>query len=141
MQGAVGPWPALQLETTDTQCVLPMLKPIAAFSVWALLGSPCLAADNCEPLRARIEANIASKGINGFALSTVDAQAEVAGQVVGQCANGTRKIVYVRSGDRSASPHAAPGARPAPARAPSRQEDILTECRDGRVFMGGRCKD
>lgn len=127
-----------------------MLKPALSLSVLLLIGSPALAAENCEPLRLQIEANIASKGITGFTVRTVDAAAEVPGQVVGQCGNGSKKIVYARSGGSAASEpgppprpvSAPPVARPqAPARRLTRDQDILTECRDGSVSVGGSCKN
>ena len=107
------------------------------------------AADNCEALRARIEANIASKGIAGFTVTTVDAAATLPGQMVGSCDNGAKKIVYARGGSAPAAHPAAQAAQvPAQPAAPrpkatqkgTRDEDILTECKDGTVSMGGSCK-
>ena len=50
---------------------------VTQLSVVALLVVPAwaqtAATDNCEPLRERIEANIASKGVTGFAVTVVDA--------------------------------------------------------------------
>ncbi|MCU0926708.1 MAG: DUF1161 domain-containing protein [Hydrogenophaga sp.] len=127
-----------------------MLKSALCLFVLALIGSAAFAAENCEPLRLQIEANIASKGISGFTVRTVDVAADVPGQVVGQCGNGSKKIVYARSGGASASE---PGLPPKTVSAPAvakpkppvtrttRDEDIITECRDGSVSVGGRCKN
>jgi len=53
---------------------------------------------------------------------------------VGSCELGTRKIVYQREGAESA-----PAAVPAPSRSPE-DDDILTECKDGTVSVGGDCR-
>ena len=106
------------------------------------------APDNCEPLRAQIEANIAAKGVTGFALTVVAADAAVAGTVVGTCGNGARKIVYAKgaapaqaAAPVSARPAAAQPTRPTAPQRPTRDEDILTECKDGSVVRGGNCKN
>jgi hypothetical protein len=113
-------------------------------------------ANNCEPIRARIEANIASKGVSDFSVTVVDEAAPVSGEVVGQCDLGRKKIVYER-GDRPAggaggtpiAPAAAPQVPSSPApspaakgaqKAPAADQGILTECKDGTVTMGGNCK-
>jgi hypothetical protein len=54
--------------------------------------------------------------------------------VVGSCELGSKKIVYQR--EVGSAP---PGAGPAPARSPE-DADILTECKDGTVSVGGDCK-
>lgn len=92
-------------------------------------------ADNCEPLRARIEANIASKGITDFSVTTVDADATAPGEVVGTCALGTKKIVYARGG--AATSGAVPITRP---QRPTPDEEIWVECKDGSMVKGGGCK-
>lgn len=105
-----------------------------------LLSSGAFAADICEPLREHIEFQIASTGATGFAVMVVDADAEVAGKVVGTCARGARKLVYVRA---STPPAAGRPARPTAATVASRteEEDIITECRDGTVVRGNAsCK-
>lgn len=105
------------------------------------------AAASCEALQAQIEAKIRAAGVAQFTLTTVDAGARAVGKVVGTCALGARKIMYVAG--PSAGPSAAPMATPSAAAstpraraAPSRPgtEAILTECRDGSVSMGGDCK-
>ncbi|MBL8387915.1 MAG: DUF1161 domain-containing protein [Hydrogenophaga sp.] len=99
----------------------------------SLAGAPVMAGDICEPLREQIEVQIAGTGKTGFAVVVADVDAPVAGKVVGTCAKGTRKLVYVladNAGGRT--------ARPAPptttALAPARPRGaVITECRDGSV--------
>jgi len=100
----------------------PWLIPMAL----ALAGT-AHGAENCEALRTQIEAKIAAAGVTRFTVVTVDANAEAAGQVVGSCDLGSKKIVYQREG--------APAAGAAPA-----GEEILTECKDGTVSVGGDCR-
>jgi hypothetical protein len=113
---------------------------------WTLLGLGLLmagsafAAGICEPLREQIEFQIAGTGATGFAVIVVDANAQVAGKVVGTCARGARKLVYVRASDRPATVRP---ARSAPATVAAREtdEDIITECRDGTEVRGNAsCK-
>jgi hypothetical protein len=100
----------------------PWLIPMALALAGAAHG-----AENCEALRTQIEAKIAAAGVTRFTVVTVDANAEAAGQVVGSCDLGSKKIVYQREG--------APAAGAAPA-----GEEILTECKDGTVSVGGDCR-
>ena len=103
-----------------------------------LVSSGAFAADICEPLREHIEFQIASTGATGFAVIVVDADAEVAGKVVGTCARGARKLVYVRA---SAPPMARPARPAATVASRTEDEDIITECRDGTVVRGNAsCK-
>lgn len=105
-----------------------------------LMAGGAVAADICEPLREHIEFQIASTGATGFAVIVVDADAEVAGKVVGTCARGARKLVYVRASSSQATGRP---ARPPAATVASREEDadIITECRDGTVVRGNAsCK-
>ena len=105
-----------------------------------LVSDAAHATDICEPLREQIEVQIAGTGATGFAVVVVDADAEVAGKVVGTCAKGARKLVYVRAAG-SAAP--AKPARPATAAPRPRASDanVITECRDGTVVRGNApCK-
>ena len=107
--------------------------------LWLLPAALALAgaahsAENCEALRAQIESKISAAGVTRFAVLTVDANAPAAGQVVGSCELGSKKIVYQREVGSAPS-----GAAPAPARPPE-DADILTECKDGTVSVGGDCK-
>jgi len=102
------------------------MKPWLISMALALAGA-AHGAENCEALRTQIEAKIAAAGVTRFTVVTVDANAEAAGQVVGSCDLGSKKIVYQREG--------APAAGAAPA-----GEEILTECKDGTVSVGGDCR-
>ena len=104
-----------------------------------LMAGGAFAGDICEPLREHIEFQIAGTGATGFAVIVVDADAEVAGKVVGTCARGARKLVYVRA---SGAPTTSRPARPAATVASrTEDEDIITECRDGTVVRGNAsCK-
>ncbi|MDM0018792.1 DUF1161 domain-containing protein [Variovorax saccharolyticus] len=95
-------------------------------AAWALAAAAS-GAEDCEALRARIEAKIAAAGVLRFAVTTVDAAAPAEGQVVGSCELGSKKIVYRRD--------LAPGSEPSrPRSAP-----MLTECKDGSSSVGGDC--
>ena len=111
----------------------------------ALLAQDAWAADICEPLREQIEAQIAATGKSGFAVMVVDADADVAGKVVGTCAKGARKLVYVQSAATGAGTVASAKVAPRPAMAAqaprSRGPVVITECRDGSVVQGNAtCK-
>ena len=103
-----------------------------------LLASSAHAADVSEPLREQIEFQIAATGATGFAVVVVDADDPLAGKVVGTCAKGSRKLVYVRGagvGAKSARPVA-----PVPV-ARGKDANTITECRDGTVVRGyATCK-
>lgn len=50
-------------------------------------------ADNCEPIRAQIEARMRAGGLLNVQLVVVDLASNLPGRVVGNCGQGTRKIV------------------------------------------------
>jgi Protein of unknown function (DUF1161) len=128
-----------------------MFKTLALLALlWGSLAQ-ATPADPCEPLRARIESQVAARGITRFSVTVVEASAPVAGKVVGSCAEGQRKVVLRRgaANDDGAGATAlslpaqlasvARIRKPAPARAPG--ADIITECRDGTVIQGhASCK-
>ena len=117
----------------------PLSMPLCLLG-FGLLAGCAHAADVCEPLREQIEVQIAATGATGFAVLVVDANAEVAGKVVGTCAKGARKLVYVRG---AASGAGARSARTVPAAPVARSKDThtITECRDGTVVRGyATCK-
>ena len=90
-------------------------------------------AESCEALRAEIEAKISAAGVQSFTVSTVAVDDPAEGQVVGSCERGSKKIVYRREG--------APGT-PTTARPRGGGDDqILTECKDGTVSVGGACRN
>lgn len=123
-------------------------SPSLLAAVLCLAACSAQAADTCEELKSRIEANIAGKGVLDFSVTVVDEAATVTGQVVGHCGNGTQKIVYsrgARAGASSAGSAASPGIAAKPAAAPvvpkpGKNQGILTECKDGTVSVGGTCK-
>ncbi|WP_291013202.1 DUF1161 domain-containing protein [Hydrogenophaga sp.] len=106
-------------------------------------------ADNCEPIRARIEAQIRDAGVARFSVTVVPNDTPVTGEVVGSCDNGQQKIVYTRGVGAEApgipAPPNAQSARPTspppvrPVRRPTPETEILTECKDGSVSRGGTC--
>ncbi|MEN9544079.1 MAG: hypothetical protein RLZZ598_912 [Pseudomonadota bacterium] len=95
----------------------------------ALACAPAAAqVSNCEPLREQIAARFKAGGLPQVKLVVMEAAASAPGRVVGTCERGTRKIVQVNEGT-------------APPRPAARSDDaLLTECRDGRVQMGGSCR-
>jgi hypothetical protein len=97
-------------------------------AAWAF-ATAAIGAEDCEALRARIEARIAAAGVVRFAVTTVDAAAPAQGQVVGSCELGSKKIVYQRD--------LAPGSEPSRSR--PRSAPMLTECKDGSSSVGGDC--
>lgn len=110
-----------------------------AHSSWLLLAACALAGnataqdtDNCEAIRAQIESKIAASGVLGFSVTVVDANANATGQVVGSCALGARKIVYVRPSS-AGTDNASTPAKP-------RGSAVITECKDGSAPVGGHCK-
>ena len=90
---------------------------------------PAAGAENCETIRAQIDSKVRASGVVNFTLTTVDAAAKIDGKVVGSCDLGTKKIVYVLND----SPARPPATK-------SRNEPMLTECKDGSVSVGGDCK-
>lgn len=97
----------------------------------ALAALPALAAaaSNCDTIRAQIEAKLHAGGLSSFTLEVMDTDAPSRGKVLGSCERGTKKIVQVGAAVAAAS------SAPRPAREP-----ILTECKDGRVLVGGDCR-
>ena len=127
--------------------MFPHLKSLFAAALLVLGGAAH--ADNCEPIRAQIEAKIRDAGVAVFTVTVVPNAAATVGEVVGSCDNGQKKIVYARGAGAAPAPAATP---PAAARAPTSvppassrprrptpASDILTECKDGSVSRGGSC--
>lgn len=107
-----------------------------SLSLMIAMAMPALAfANNCEALRAQIEAKIAAAGVSQFSVTVVEASAASSGgQVVGSCAQGTKKIVYTRAAAQQVLPAASAPARKAKPR------KVLTECKDGTVSVDGNCR-
>ncbi len=94
---------------------------------WALLlASAPAAAVDCDTLRTQIEQKFRAGGVREPVLRIVDAAASAPGRVVGSCERGARKIVH-------------DSGRATPAAARPRDDELLTECKDGRVQRGGHC--
>lgn len=105
----------------------------------SMLSGPSPAADNCDPIKAQIEARMRAGGLSNFTLVTVELSTARSGRVVGTCGMGSRQIVYlpgVALGDADGAITAAPrraAARENPA------DKIPTECKDGSVVVGPDC--
>ena len=85
-------------------------------------------ADNCEAIASQIEARMRAGGLPAPRLINVDRGTTAGGRVVGSCANGSKQIVLVGgSAAASSALHAAPA------------DNIITECKDGRVVRGPDC--
>lgn len=97
-----------------------------SFLLVGLLAGSALADDNCEPIRADIEARIRAAGVPTALVTVLPLDAASTGKVVGSCDLGRKKIVYDATGAAVAAP---------PVAAP-----VLTECRDGSTPVDGRCK-
>ena len=115
--------------------------PLAAALALALtLMCSASHADSCEPLRAQIESKIKAAGVTNYSVVTVDNAASAAGQVVGSCAMGAKKIMYAKGDAPVASPSAATAANKTAFPAKTKAGAMLTECKDGTVSVGGDCK-
>ena len=117
-----------------------MPRPILAF-VPLLLTCTASLADNCESVIAQIDAKIRAAGVANFTLTTVGTDDAAPGKVVGTCGLGTRKILYLaqaKAVGAAASTASAPARRSAK---PKVASDMITECRDGSMSLGGECKN
>lgn len=107
-------------------------------SLLAALASPTHAL-TCEELKSQVEAKIRAAGVKHFSVVVTESSASAPGRVVGNCGQGTKKLLYT-SVSSGASP-AAPAGPPASAAAPRHaRPPVLTECKDGTVTLGGDCK-
>jgi Protein of unknown function (DUF1161) len=130
-----------------------MLKFLLPAVVLACLSAPSY-ADNCDDLRAQIDAKIKAAGVASYSVTVVDIAASAPGKVVGSCARGQKKIMYAvnaTSASMQTKPPAATASAPASATSAAAVkkptvavgksgEAILTECKDGTVSKGGSCK-
>jgi hypothetical protein len=99
-----------------------MFRHLFTLTAGALVASASL-ANNCDTIRAGIDAKIRASGVTDFRLTTLPADAPASGRVVGSCDQGTKKIVYAQAAS-------APAAK---------TERIITECKDGSTPVGGAC--
>lgn len=104
------------------------VRPAAALLAGLLIATAAQAT-TCESLRTQIEARIAAAGVARFSVTVVEADAPAPGRAVGSCDMGRRKIVYLQA--PAASTSSAAGSEP----------PMLTECRDGRISLGGDCRN
>ncbi|OGB18923.1 MAG: hypothetical protein A2W72_15370 [Burkholderiales bacterium RIFCSPLOWO2_12_67_14] len=116
-----------------------MLKTL--LTTTSLMAATAVHADPCEPLRARIEQQIASAGVQNFSVVAVDVAQDVRGKVVGSCAFGEKKVVYARGHQRVRVQVSSLDELAVTLRTPASTPDdrILTECKDGTVSRGGNC--
>ena len=123
-----------------------MLKP--AHTLALLLLASTAQANNCDAIRADIDARVRANGIGNHSLSVVDRAALAPGRVVGSCDQGSKKILMTQPGMSALATAAGPAAasatgQPAPSRRDPRRstttDDILTECRDGSIVTGPDC--
>lgn len=134
---------------------MPTSSTLVLLAAAAMAGSAVAApaADSCDTLRSDIEARIRASGVAVFSVAVVDAAAHAPGVVVGSCALGTRKIVYLKGvavaapPPVSAVPVAPAASRPPVLRSimsappPAADGDaVLTECKPGYVSIRGECK-
>ncbi len=108
---------------------MPKLKSILGL-VWPALACTAAQADNCEQFRWQIEAKIRASGGASATVVVAALAASTPGRVVGSCGKGTRKLVYTQGG---------PVAAGSPAAMRHRDDNVLTECKDGSVSVGGDC--
>lgn len=120
-----------------------MHKPLLCALLLTLLSTGAAAqGETCEALRARIESQIAAKGVTQFTVSTVDTAASVPGKTVGSCDLGRKKIVYARSAGAAAAQAPQANAQPPKQQPthPTPDSEIWVECKDGSLVKGGGCK-
>jgi len=104
---------------------------LLATSVFAAVGK------NCEELRTEVAAKFRARGVNAPNIEILPAAQTTSARTVGTCELGTKQLVFF-PGEYNALPAASshvPKASPA-CRA---RDEILTECKDGTVSVGGSC--
>jgi hypothetical protein len=77
------------------------MKALIAIVALLLIAAPAMAQrKDCEELKGEIDAKIKNNGVKAFTLDIVPNEQvkEGAGNVVGSCDGGTKKIVYKRGG-------------------------------------------
>jgi hypothetical protein len=102
--------------------------------LWLLLASSACHASNCDSIRDQIDAKLRAAGVTRFTLNIVDAAAAAPGRNVGSCERGGKKILYTAPGAAETTSATSPAAKPN-----KRPEAVLTECKDGKVILGGDC--
>ena len=98
-------------------------------------------ADNCEAIRAQIDAKINAAGVRNYSVTVVEAAASTPGKIVGTCNKAANKIVYTQNKPTGLAATAAlPNAIKTAPSVKKKSETILTECKDGSTSAGGTCK-
>ena len=115
------------------------LRALVALALGGIVAGPAHAV-SCDELRSAVEAKIRRHGVSNFSLSVIDADQAPNGKLVGTCALGTKKLVYV-PGSQSAAPAPAGPQSPRPmTSAKAGGEPMIVECFDGKVYTEGPCK-
>ena len=118
-----------------------MLKTRLTASLLALTAA-ATQANNCDAIRAGIDARVRANGIVNHSLRVVDRAASAPGLVVGNCDQGAKKILMTQPGVAAPASGTASGTPMSSRREPRRSnvsDDILTECRDGSIVTGPDC--
>jgi hypothetical protein len=118
-----------------------LLSSIRTGIALALLSALHCHAITCDELRPQVEARIRAGGVTQFSVTVADAAVPSEGKLVGTCDHGAKKLVYL-PGVPSMKPTMTPAAKPsvAPAGSLKKNEQIVTECKDGSVSLQGDCK-
>jgi hypothetical protein len=122
-----------------------LLSPIRAGTAMALLSALHCHAITCDELRPEVEARIRAGGVTQFSVTVAEAVEPSAGKVVGACDHGAKKLIYL-PGVPPLKPMMTPVVKPtaaprvAPAESLKKNEQIVTECKDGSVSLQGDCK-
>lgn len=117
-----------------------MLKTITS-GACLVIATSAFAADNCESIRAGIDAKIRASGVARYTVIVVDNGAAATGRVVGTCDHGAKRILYSQP---AATAGSAVALRPFPKPrqlANRGSGAVLTECKDGSVSHDGKCRD
>jgi hypothetical protein len=77
-----------------------MKKAVLIFTMLALSSHAQAAIKPCEELKDEIAKKIESKGVQSYTLKIVPAGESSDGREVGSCEQGSKKIYYIRAGDK-----------------------------------------
>lgn len=91
----------------------PALRFLLVLFLITAAGSAQAKKQDCDELRARIDAKLRSGGVQGYSLDIVEAGDTGSARVVGTCDQGTHRIVYARGGGKPTPPVKETSAAPA----------------------------
>src|SRR5262245_26049863 len=74
-----------------------VMKKLLLALTMSFASAAAFAADNCEEIKAQIDAKIKAVGVPLYKLEVVDVNATTGGKVVGNCDGGKKKIIYWRA--------------------------------------------